>query len=73
MYLSPKSNTVTGCNTTYRPNYSVCNADSQSSVREYYTGVPKYLEVTQHSYVDVELINLFRHQMAFSQCALFFC
>ena len=68
----PDSNAVAGCNTTYRPNYSVTNADGESSMREYYQGVPKYLEVTQHSYVDIELINLFRHQMAFSQYA-FFC
>ncbi|PIL31096.1 hypothetical protein GSI_05792 [Ganoderma sinense ZZ0214-1] len=53
----------------YRPNYSVSNADSPSSVREYYPGVPKFLEVTQHSYVEEELIKLFRHQMAFSHAS----
>ena len=67
----PKPNLVPGCKTTYRPNYSVVNANSKSSVREYYKGVPKYVEVTQHSYVDTDLIYLFRHQMAFSQYAFF--
>ncbi|PIL25547.1 hypothetical protein GSI_12385 [Ganoderma sinense ZZ0214-1] len=56
-----------GCNTTYRPNYYVQNADSISSVRHYYEEVPNFLEVTQHSYVEEELVQLFRHQMAFSQ------
>ena len=56
-----------GCNTTYRPNYYVSNAESTSAVRQYYAGVPEYIEVTQHSYVDVELSRLFRHQMAFAQ------
>ena len=56
-----------GCNTTYRPNYYVSNTDSTTSVREYYKGVPIYVEVTRHSYVEEELVQLFRHQMAFSQ------
>ena len=53
------SNVVSGCLTMYRPNYYVNNADSQDSVRRYYGGVPKFIEVTQHSYVDEDLVRLF--------------
>ena len=52
---------------TYRPNYYVSNADSTTSVHEYYKGVPTYVEVTRHLYVEEELVQLFRHQMVFSQ------
>ena len=58
---------VLGCHTTYRPNYYVSNAESTTAIRQYYQGVPDYIEVTQHSYVDLELTRLFRHQMAFAQ------
>ena len=63
----PPPHTATGCKTTYRPNYYVSNADADGAVRQYYDGVPKYLEVTLHSYVEEKLVRLFRHQMAFAQ------
>ncbi|PIL28517.1 hypothetical protein GSI_08555 [Ganoderma sinense ZZ0214-1] len=55
-----------GCKTTYRPNYYVSHADAPGAVRKYYEGVPKYIEVVQHSYVDEELL---RHSASGDACA----
>lgn len=60
------------CNTTYRPNYSVTAAQSLTSVRQYHGGMPDYLEVSEHTYVEQELVRLFRAQMAFSQSVIYF-
>ncbi|EMD32350.1 hypothetical protein CERSUDRAFT_58618 [Gelatoporia subvermispora B] len=56
-----------GCNTTYRPNYHVHRAEQPIASRNYNAAlVPQYLEVTEHTYVERELVVLFRNQMAFS-------
>lgn len=55
------------CSTTYRPNYYVHNADNHAAVRQYASGIPQYLEITQHSYVERDLVEVFRNQMAFTQ------
>lgn len=57
----------TGCKTTYRPNYYITNASNDESERVYSLEVPQYLEITQHSYIERELVAVFRHQMAFTQ------
>jgi CxC5 like cysteine cluster associated with KDZ transposases len=41
------------CLTSYRNNYSVNNGS-----RTYYPGIPKYLEVGQHQFVDSELAHM---------------
>ncbi|TFK79830.1 hypothetical protein K466DRAFT_605837 [Polyporus arcularius HHB13444] len=56
-----------GCKTTYRPNYSVTHASNPAAKREYHSGMPAALEVTEHSYVEAELAVLFRTQIAFAQ------
>ncbi|KAI0694818.1 hypothetical protein C8Q76DRAFT_634236 [Earliella scabrosa] len=58
-----------GCKTTYRPNYSVTHAERPDATREYLPGVPEHLEATEHAYVDKELVNMFRMQMAFAQAS----
>ena len=65
--ISFQANFVIGCFTTYRPNYFVHSAESPDSVRQYHSGVPQYLEVSDRAYVESSLIELFRNQMAFSQ------
>ena len=57
-----------GCHTTYRPNYIIQHAQSPDSKRLYYSGVPELLEVAEHTYIEKELVALFRAQMAFAQC-----
>ncbi|RDX54688.1 hypothetical protein OH76DRAFT_1340898, partial [Lentinus brumalis] len=57
------------CKTTYRPDYLVRNASSPDSVREYYPGVPEYIEASEYSFVDAKLISLFRNQMAVSHAS----
>ncbi|RPD59431.1 hypothetical protein L227DRAFT_503555, partial [Lentinus tigrinus ALCF2SS1-6] len=54
------------CHTTYRPNYIVRHASSPDAKREYYVGIPEALEVAQHTYIDKDLLILFRAQMAFA-------
>ena len=39
------------CHTTYRPNYFVYDASKPDAVRQYYGGVPRFIEVNEHSYV----------------------
>ncbi|TFK78734.1 hypothetical protein K466DRAFT_506824 [Polyporus arcularius HHB13444] len=56
-----------GCKTTYRPNYYVANASRPDAQRKYYGGIPEALEVTEHYYVESELVRLFRAQIAFAQ------
>ncbi|KAI0696225.1 hypothetical protein C8T65DRAFT_757020 [Cerioporus squamosus] len=55
------------CKTTYRPNYSVTQADSPLSVRRYNTGVADAIEAGEHYYVDSTFMSLVRAQMAFAQ------
>ncbi len=56
------------CKTTYRPNYSVTEADSPLSVRRYNTGVAEVIEAAEHYYFDSHFMSLVRAQMAFAQC-----
>ncbi|RDX42272.1 hypothetical protein OH76DRAFT_1363125 [Lentinus brumalis] len=58
-----------GCHTTYRPNYSVCNAQQEDAERRYYEGIPDVLEISEHSYVERELVGLFRAQMCFAHAS----
>lgn len=46
------------CSTTFHNNYAV-----NSSRREYYTGVPKYIQVADHVYVEDRVINQFISSM----------
>ncbi|KAH9853344.1 hypothetical protein C2E23DRAFT_728888 [Lenzites betulinus] len=57
------------CKTTYRPNYRVTDAHTPESMRCYYGGIPEYLEVSEHGYVELKLVSLFRSQMAFSHAS----
>ena len=63
----PLTHSPPGCNTTYRPNYFVQNASGADARRIYYGGVPDYLEVSEHAYVEKDLVMLFRAQMCFAQ------
>ncbi|KAI0724251.1 hypothetical protein C8T65DRAFT_691377 [Cerioporus squamosus] len=56
-----------GCRTTYRPNYSVRNAQDDDAKRCYYAGMPNVLEISERSYVEKELVGLFQAQMCFAQ------
>ncbi|KAI0740570.1 hypothetical protein C8Q76DRAFT_608605 [Earliella scabrosa] len=58
-----------GCKTTYRANYSVTNAESPASRRIYNSGIPDVLEVSEHTYVEKELVQMFRMQMAFAHAS----
>ncbi|KAJ7578705.1 hypothetical protein C8J56DRAFT_1060151 [Mycena floridula] len=58
-----------GCFTRYYLNYSVTNADDPQAQRVYYkTGtIPRFLHVTEKSFVEAELAVFFETQMAFQQ------
>ncbi|RPD52418.1 hypothetical protein L226DRAFT_468036 [Lentinus tigrinus ALCF2SS1-7] len=57
------------CHTTYRPNYIVRNASSPDATRVYYQGIPDALEVSEHTYIERDLVVLFRAQMAFAHAS----
>ena len=64
LLISPSS---AGCHTTYRPNYHVRDAGKADAHRVYALGLPDYIEVSEHTYVETALVNLFRAQMCFAQ------
>ena len=55
------------CYTRYQPNYYVTNACNPDAVRQYYGGIPEYIEVGEFHYVEPPLVENFRRQMAISQ------
>lgn len=55
------------CKTRYYSNYSVTAAGEPNAVRKYYNGVPDYIEVTDHYFVERELCTWFGCQFAFPQ------
>ncbi|KAI0689281.1 hypothetical protein C8T65DRAFT_588799, partial [Cerioporus squamosus] len=57
------------CKTTYRPNYTVTQADSPLSVRRYHDGVLDVVEAAEHYYIDSALMSLVRAQMAFAHAS----
>ncbi|RPD56578.1 hypothetical protein L226DRAFT_433281, partial [Lentinus tigrinus ALCF2SS1-7] len=57
------------CRTTYRPNYSVSDADSPLSVRRYHKGLPDVIDASEHYYFDTRFMSLVRAQMAFAHAS----
>jgi hypothetical protein len=49
---------VIACKTSYHNNYSVCDG-----TRTYYAGVPTYLQVGEHQFVEHTLAKVWRGQM----------
>ncbi|KAI0712635.1 hypothetical protein C8Q76DRAFT_621583 [Earliella scabrosa] len=58
-----------GCQTTYRPNYSVQHAEQSTATRLYYPNLPDQLEATEHGFVEKDLLVMIRMQMAFAQAS----
>lgn len=55
---------MTDCKTRYYHNFQVQSASSGLAVRRYYTpDMPKYIEVTDHTFVDEELCELIRMEL----------
>lgn len=56
------------CNTNYHHNYAVCGAS-----RQYYSGVPQYIQVGEHQFVERKLamhwIDLMRIPVSATNCA----
>lgn len=73
IYTMPSTHTelqhTIGCKTTYRPNYHVQNAGAADAKRQYPLELPSYMECAEHCYVERDLVEVFRAQMAFSQYA----
>lgn len=47
---------ITGCNRRYYHNYFV---HKQGNTRTYYAGVPQYLQVAQHFFIESSVLELF--------------
>ncbi|KAH9851669.1 hypothetical protein C2E23DRAFT_869110 [Lenzites betulinus] len=63
-----------GCHTRYYPNYFL---HDQASTRTYYSGVPRLLQVAQHSFVSADVCEMFSNLMAVAwtsatNCARFY-
>lgn len=56
-----------GCLTRYYYNYSVTGASDSNSQRVYYGGIPEWIEVSDHVFVDVEFCEWVEKEMAFAQ------
>ncbi|KAJ7116818.1 hypothetical protein C8R43DRAFT_902319 [Mycena crocata] len=56
------------CRTRYYNNYFVCDAKEPTAKRQYYSEeIPKFIHVTETSFVDPELCTYIRVQMAIAQ------
>ncbi|KAG8938985.1 hypothetical protein FRC04_007208 [Tulasnella sp. 424] len=56
------------CHTRYYNNYMVTEASNAGSKRRYFGGgIPKYIEVADHVFVDLEFCHWVEIEMAFSQ------
>lgn len=58
---------ILGCTTTYHLNNRVTRSSHPDSRREYYGGVPEYIQAAKHIVFERDLCSLFEVQMAFSQ------
>jgi hypothetical protein len=58
---------VADCRTRYHPNYYV---HSDATLRTYYRDNLRYLQISGHFYVDIDLCELFSIMMVTSWCAL---
>ncbi|KAG8963097.1 hypothetical protein FRC00_007772 [Tulasnella sp. 408] len=57
----------TRCLTRYYYNYSVTEASNSKSQRIYYGGIPQWIEVSDHIFVDIEFCEWIEKEMAFAQ------
>lgn len=59
---------LAGCLTRYHPNYYVHHPSGSNPKRKYYHGIPEYIQVKTHSFVERALCTFFEIEMAISQC-----
>ena len=63
----PTNKGVSECNTRYYHNYSITRAGDADSVREYYPGHHRYLQVHHSAFIEDELCEYFEQNMCHAQ------
>lgn len=61
---------MAACHASHHPGYYVQNPSDTNSVRRYYAGIPKYLQIEDSVYIEREAAESFRWQFNIQQCVV---